>query len=134
MPHAPERQVSSVGAMTTLLLHAWFNANSSCENIKGLFCEHGQTPPVRAMPPNAFSHYDVAGNVWQHPARGRSRRIVPDGESGFFCSLPPFEVVGTSLVALLLAIDQNPVRVECDHWRKERQGSSGELEEFWRVW
>lgn len=27
-------------------VHAWFNANSGCEKVTGLFCDHGQTHPV----------------------------------------------------------------------------------------
>jgi formylglycine-generating enzyme required for sulfatase activity len=45
-------------------VHAWFNANSGCQN-NGLFCDHGQTHPADAKPPNAFGLYDMAGNVWQ---------------------------------------------------------------------
>ncbi len=45
--------------------HAWFNTNSGCEKVDGLFCDHGQTHPVGAKPPNAFGLYDMAGNVWQ---------------------------------------------------------------------
>jgi formylglycine-generating enzyme required for sulfatase activity len=46
-------------------IHAWFNANSGCENVSGLFCEHDRTHPVGAKPPNAFGLYDMAANVWQ---------------------------------------------------------------------
>ena len=47
------------------LTQAWFNANSGCQNIDGLFCDHGQAHPAGEKPPNAFGLYDMAGNVWQ---------------------------------------------------------------------
>ncbi|HEY2092975.1 MAG TPA: formylglycine-generating enzyme family protein [Thermoanaerobaculia bacterium] len=46
-------------------LHAWFNANSGCKTVSGLFCDGGRTHPVGAKPPNAFGLYDLAGNAWQ---------------------------------------------------------------------
>jgi formylglycine-generating enzyme required for sulfatase activity len=45
--------------------HAWFNANSGCKEVTGLYCGGGQTHPVGEKPANAFGLYDVAGNVWQ---------------------------------------------------------------------
>jgi len=46
-------------------VHARFHGNSGCKEISGLFCDHGQTHPVGAKPPNAFGLYDIAGNAWQ---------------------------------------------------------------------
>ena len=46
-------------------MHAWFNGNSGCKEISGLFCDHGQTHPVGAKPPNEFGLYDMAGDAWQ---------------------------------------------------------------------
>jgi formylglycine-generating enzyme required for sulfatase activity len=46
-------------------VHAWFNANSGCEHVAGLYCDHGHAQPVGGRPPNAFGLYDMAGNVWQ---------------------------------------------------------------------
>lgn len=46
-------------------VYAWFNANSGCINVSGLYCEHGRTHPVGAKRPNGFALYDVSGNVWQ---------------------------------------------------------------------
>jgi len=42
-------------------VHAWFNANSGCKKVEGLFCDGGQPHPVGAKPPNAFGLYDIAG-------------------------------------------------------------------------
>jgi formylglycine-generating enzyme required for sulfatase activity len=46
-------------------VHAWFNGNSGCAKVIGLFCDGGQSHPVGAKLPNAFGLYDMAGNVWQ---------------------------------------------------------------------
>src|SRR5258708_396733 len=51
----------------TAPVHAWFNANSGCKNVAGLFCDPGQTPPVGAQPPNAFGLYDRAWYVLHQP-------------------------------------------------------------------
>ncbi|HEV8434233.1 MAG TPA: formylglycine-generating enzyme family protein [Thermoanaerobaculia bacterium] len=45
--------------------HAWFNANSGCTKVEGLFCADGHTHPAGEKPPNAFGLYDMSGNVWQ---------------------------------------------------------------------
>src|ERR1051326_2412293 len=50
---------------TAAPVNAWFNANSGCKTVTGLFCHGGQTHPVGAKPPNTFGLYDMAGNVWQ---------------------------------------------------------------------
>ena len=73
-------------------MNAWFNSNSGCQNIKGLFCEGGQTQPVGAKPANAFGLYDAAGNVWQWTADCYDNdyaRVPADGRANEAPSLDP---------------------------------------------
>jgi formylglycine-generating enzyme required for sulfatase activity/dienelactone hydrolase len=86
--------------------HAWFNANSGCEKVEGLFCDHGQTHPVGAKPPNAFGLYDMAGNVWQWTEDCYDNSYVPAPADGRANETPSSDIHANDRDGKCLRVDR----------------------------